>query len=249
MKKLLAAAAATTLALCAIAITPVGHRGSGWGMENSAESFTRGALKGYPLLETDFRVTADSQFVCSHDDSTTRLGGKLCIATSTLSELQGESLSQKRLDSVYSGHLCSGQEYLDICRRMGVRPLIELKWSTGINSNDCSNIPMLIDFIERNGFRDSCIILTSMKPCLQYIRENYPDIELQFLTGQYWPNHFDWCDSMRIDVNIQKAYLSEEAVKKFHDAGLKVNLWTTNDSAEISRFTSWGCDFYTTDRL
>ena len=68
----------------------VGHRGSDVGLENSVESFTAGALRGYEYLETDWKLTADSQFVCSHDDSTTRLGGTLALATSTLAELQAE---------------------------------------------------------------------------------------------------------------------------------------------------------------
>lgn len=186
MKKLLSFALAAMV--CAGAWAKpifVGHRGSDIGLENSVESFTNGAKRGYQLLETDWKLTADKQFVCSHDDDTKRLGGTLTLASSTLAELQSEELKQTRSGVVYTGRLCSAKEYLDVCREYNVRPLIELKWTTGINSNDQSNIPLLISFIEEQGFRKNCIILTSMKPCLEYIRKNYPDIELQFLTGQY----------------------------------------------------------------
>ena len=183
------------MSMSAVSAKPifVGHRGSLYGLENSVESFTNGAKMGYQYLETDIKVTKDLQFVCTHDDDLTRLGGTLSIASSTLEQLQAEPLSQTRGGVAYTGRLCSAKEYLDVCRQYNVRPLIELKWATGINSNDCSNIPLLIKFIEEQGFRDKCIILTSMKPCLEYIRKNYPDITLQFLTGQYWANHFDWC--------------------------------------------------------
>jgi len=246
----------TTLTVCLLTVASswarpllVGHRGSQWGLENSVESFTNGAKKGYEYLETDWKLTKDNQFVCSHDDDTKRLGGTLTLATSTLEELQSETLSQTRSGVKYTGRLCSAKEYLDVCRQYDVRPVIELKWTTGINNNDCSNIPMLIKFIEDNGFRNKCIILTSMKPCLEYIRKNYPDITLQFLTGQYWANHFDWCVQYGMDVDIQKGYFDKETVDKFHDAGLKVNMWTTNDNTEYKKFGDWGCDFITTDYL
>lgn len=245
-------ATALTLALSLHATKPltVGHRGSLYGLENSVESFTTGAKMGFDFLETDIRVTKDTVFVCSHDEDLNRLGGgDVKIAESTLEELQAIPLTQDRRGTVYHGNICSMQQYLDICRENGVRPLIELKWGTGVNNNDFSNIPRLIEFIDKNGFRDSCIILTSMKNCLEYIRKNYPDIELQFLTGQYWPNHFDWCVDLGLDVDIQKGHFDADTVKKFHDKGLKVNMWTTNVPDEFKEFVSWGCDFITSDQL
>ena len=245
-------AVATTAAAFADRPILVGHRGSLYGVENSVESFTNGAKMGYDYLETDFKVTKDKQFVCSHDDDISRLssdGSAAVIASSTLAELQSHPFKQTRSGVTYEGRLCSGQEYLDVCKEYNVRPLIELKWATGINNNDCSNIPMLIQFIEDNGFRDKCIILTSMKPCLEYIRKNYPDIELQFLTGEYWKNHFDWCVELGMDVDIQAGYFDKATVTKFHDAGLKVNMWTTNTNDGYKQYGNWGCDFITTDYL
>lgn len=250
MKKLFTLLSLTALSLSMWAKPIfVGHRGSLWGLENSVESFTNGALKGYQYLETDWKLTKDKQFVCSHDDDTKRLGGTKTLASSTLDELQSETLTQKRSGVTYTGRLCSAQEYLDVCRKYNVMPLIELKWTTGINSNDCSNIPLLIDFIEKNGFRNKCIILTSMKPCLEYIRKNYPDIKLQFLTGQYWANHFDWCVQQGIDVDIQTGYFDKSTVERFHEAGLKVNIWTVNDNDKYKSYGDMGVDMVTVDYL
>ena len=254
MKKIFTLLVAVATAVVAFADKPilVGHRGSQYGVENSVESFTNGAKMGYQYLETDFKVTKDKQFVCSHDDDISRLssdGSNLAIASNTLADLQSHPFAQTRSGVKYTGRLCSGQEYLDVCKEYNVRPLIELKWATGINSNDCSNIPLLIKFIEDNGFRDKCIILTSMKPCLEYIRKNYPDIELQFLTGEYWASHFDWCVQWGIDADIQAGYFDKATVTKYHDKGLKVNMWTTNTNDGYKQYGNWGCDFITTDYL
>lgn len=243
--------------LCSIAIAVaamaqpllVGHRGSIWGVENTAEAFINGAKKGYHYLECDVKVAGDGTYILSHDDTTERLGGSLTIASSTIEQLKAETYTQTRQSVTYTGTICTVAEYLDICNEYGVKPVIELKWATGINNNDCSKLPGLVSLIEEKGFRNTCIILTSMKPCLEYIRENYPDITLQFLTGQYWANHFDWCVEKGIDVDIQSGYFDKSTVTKFHDAGLKVNMWTANDDTAYRTYGNYGCDFITTDYL
>ncbi len=227
----------------------VGHRGSYWGVENTSEAFINGAKKGYHYLECDVKVAGDGTLVLSHDDTTERLGGSRTIASSTIAQLKAETYTQTRGGVTYTGTICTLAEYLDICKEYNVLPVIELKWATGINSNDCSKIPTLIKVIEDKGFRNSCVILTSMKPCLEYINEKYPDISLQFLTGQYWANHFDWCVERGIDVDIQVGYFDKSTVQKFHDAGLKVNIWTANTNAHYETYGNYGCDFITTDYL
>lgn len=250
MKNLVFTLAFMALALAAFAQPKlVGHRGSGYGLENSAESFTNGVELGYDYLETDIKMTKDGQFVCAHDDDTSRLGGKLTIANSTLRELQDETLTQTRGGVEYTGQLCSLQEYLQIIKDANIGAVIELKWTTGINSKDQSNIPKLIAAIDSMGMRDKVIILTSMKPCLEYIRTNYPDMTLQFLTGQYWKSHFDWCVQWKIDADIQAGHFDRDAVDMYHNAGLLVNMWTTNDDEGYNTYSSMGCDFITTERL
>ena len=127
----------------------VGHRGSYWGLENSTEAFINGAKKGYHYLETDVKVTKDGVLVCCHNDDLTSWGGTLTIAESNWEDLKAEELSQTRGGVKYTGHLTSFEEYLDICKEYNVLPLIELKWATGINNNDFSNVPKLIEIIEK----------------------------------------------------------------------------------------------------
>lgn len=226
-----------------------GHRGSLWGVENTSEAFINGAKKGYKYLECDVKVTSDGEYVISHDDNTSRLGGNLTIASATLEQLKAETYTQTRGGVKYTGKICTIAEYLQICKDQQVKPLIELKWATGINNNDCSNIPGLIDLIDRYGFKPGAIILTSMKPCLEYIRTHYPEVELQFLTGQYWATHFDWCVQWKIDADIQSGYFDKSTVAKYHEAGLKVGVWTVDDNGAYRTYGNYGCDFITVNSL
>ncbi len=247
---------AATLLLSAVGLSAqpllVGHRGSNYGVENTEEAFRNGAKLGYPYLETDIKVTKDIQFILTHDDDVSRFNSSgLTIAGATLAELQALELTQTRLSTKYTGKYMSLPEFLDLCAELNVRPVIELKWATGVNSNDQSNMPKLIQVIEEKGFRNKCVILTSMKPCLEWIRTNHPDITLQFLCNSLDPtgSNFEWCVKWGIDADIRSDGCNKNTVQKLHDAGLKANMWTTNDEAGYKTYGNMGCDFITTDRL
>ena len=120
----------------------VGHRGSSIGVENTRESFTNGVeINGFDGLECDVRVTKDGVYVISHDETTNRVGGNLTVANATFEELAAESYSQTRNGVTYTGSICTVEQYLDICVEKDVFPVMELKWTTGINNNDMSRFP------------------------------------------------------------------------------------------------------------
>ncbi len=254
MKKLFLSLIVLTMTLTATAARPyfVGHRGSRWGVENTKEAFEQGCIRGqFDYLETDIKVTKDKVFICWHDDNTSKYGEKnKTIASTDWSVLKEIKHTQKRGSKTYTGYLCSMDEYLDICKKYNKRPVIELKWATGINSNDQSNMEKLVQAIKAKGFYETCIILTSMKPCLQWLHDKHPKMKLQFLTGEYWNSHFDWCVARGIDVDIQSGtWLTKSTVTKYHNKGLKVNMWTINSVSAYNKHKEMDCDFVTTDYL
>ncbi len=228
----------------------VGHRGSGYGVENTEEAFRRGAALGYQYVETDIKVTADTRFVLCHDDNLERWGHNLQIANSTLEQLQAVTLTQTRSGVTYTGKLMELGEFLDLCAELDVKPVIELKSATGVSSSDQSNMHALMQTIEAHGFRNKCIILTSMQPCLEWIYEYYPDVNRQLLVSANATGKLlTWCIQYATDVDITNTYCTQEAVDKYHEAGLLVNMWTTNSEDGYVTYAEMGCDFITTDRI
>lgn len=240
---------ATALGCAASDPIMIGHRGSDIGIESSREALETGARRGYHFLESDIRVAGDGTFVLSHDTDTKRLGSGLEVATTSADSLLADTLRQTRWGIPYEGRMATLADMLDICRQYGCRPLIELKWATGINSEDTSGIPALIDFITSAGMRDKCMILTSMKPCLEYIRTHYPDVELQLLVQTKVDENFQWCVDHDMGIDIHHSAVTPDVVKRFHDAGLPVNVWTVNTPEDRDRFAAMGVDYITTDRL
>ena len=229
----------------------VGHRGSYWGVENTEEAFINGAKKGYHCLETDVKVTKDGKFVCSHDDVLTRASNQLTINANTLATLQAQKMTQTRGGVTYTGYLTTFERYLDICKQYGCIPVIEFKWADGINSNDCSNIPALIKIVEEKGFRNNCYIFTSMQKCLQYVKTNYPDMEIMYLCyDTSFDSSLSWCQTNDCNIGPEAGSgVTKAGVQKYHDAGLLVNVWTCNTNSSYQTYGNYGCDFITTDYL
>lgn len=227
-----------------------GHRGGYTGVSNTVECYKNGVeIYGFQGLECDIRVTLDKKYVILHDETTNSLGGSLTVATSTLEQLKAETLKETRGGVTYTGKICTVEEYLDVCKDKGAFPLMEMKWTTGINNNDMSNFPGLYELIKSKGLEDKVVFLTSMKNSLEYVRKNYPNVKCQFLTNQNWASSFDWCVKWGINPTIQIGTFDARTVKKFHNAGLQVALWTINDKTNYLKYGNMGVYMMTGDYI
>ena len=247
---LVALAVASVMSVWAWKPTFIGHRGSYTGVMNTVEAYTNGVeMYGYQGLECDVRVTLDGYYVISHDETTNAVGGNLTVAEATLAQLQAENYTQTRGGVTYTGHICTVAEYLDICKNYDVIPVIELKWTTGINNNDMSKFPGLAALIEEKGLTNKAVILTSMRNSLEYVRTNYPSLKCQFLCNSNWATYFDWIVQWGLVPSIQAGCLDKYTVKKFHDKGLEVAVWTVNSLANYKLYGEMGVAMITCDYL
>lgn len=252
MRKLTVFFACAAIALQASAWKPifVGHRGCNKGVENTVEAYRNGVdFYQYTGLECDVRVTSDGQYVISHDETTNRVGGNLTVASATLAQLKAETYSQTRSSVNYTGTICTMSEYLDICNDKGAFPVIELKWTTGINNNDMSKFPGLAALIEEKGLTDKAVILTSMKNSLEYVRTNYPKLQCQYLCNANWATNFDWIVKWNLIPSIEAGCFDKYTVKKFHDKGLPVAVWTVDSKANYQAYGEMGVYMMTCNSL
>lgn len=228
----------------------VGHRGCNIGVENTAEAFRNGIdVYGYDGLECDVRVTKDGYYVISHDETTNRLGGNLTVAEATLAELRAEGYTQTRGGVTYTGHICTVAEYLAICVEKGVFPVIELKWTTGINNNGMSNFDGLARLVIEHGLADKVIFLTSMKKSQEYIATHYPQFTRQWLCNANWEGNEEWCKEYGLHPSISVGNFDANTVKKFHDMGLNVAMWTVDTRDNYLKYGNMGVNMMTCNSL
>ena len=236
----------------------VGHRGSQWGVENTRAAFINGAEAGAWALECDVRVTADGTFVISHDDSYKRLGGpETKIANMTTESVLSTRLTSKRNGITYAATPCTLSEFLDICNEYHVVPVVEIKVCSNIHSNTKAEnepvfdgIPALINLIDQKGLSDRVVIISFMPGVVDFINRHYPDITVQVLAGdkdgpiEDW---VDWCIEHKMDLDVVHTIITDEAVSRMHDAGLKVNVWTVDKLEDFLRVKAMGVDYITTN--
>lgn len=250
-KTLIVTLLALSNALAAFSINPtiIGRRGCGFAIENTAEAYREGARRGYKMMEAHVRLTADSVFVTSHDGKTDRLGGKLKIAGSTLADLRAERYTQERDSATYQGStICTVADFLDICKESNVNPLLHLK-TLSKDTKDCGFLSSLAALIAEKGMTDRCTLLTSEPDYINYLMERHPDVKLQFQADTKWQERFDWSCSRNLDVQIRADLVDADCVKRYHDAGVKVNIWTVNTPEDLNRYTDMGVDYIVTDYL
>lgn len=252
MKRIFTLLVSTVMVMHAYAWKPlmVGHRGSGLGVENTKEAFINGVDKlGFDGLECDARVTSDGVYVISHDETTERVGGSLTVANATYAQLLAENYTQTRSGVVYTGKICTMEEYLDICVEKNVFPVVELKWSTGINNNDMSNFPGLMNLIKKKGLESKVVFLTSMQNSLLYIRQNYPDVKCQFLCTTLAETKVDWCKENGLEPSISTGYFGQQLILKYHLNGMNTACWTVNSEANYRKYVDMGIYMMTSDNL
>lgn len=236
---------------CSKQPTMIGHRGSLLGVENTEEAFINGAKHfGYQGLECDVKTTLDGQCVCWHDNDLKRGGhDSILIAETTLDSLLSYTLTQTRKDVTYAATICTVDRYLEICKELGVFPVVELKWATGINNNDMSLFPSLYALIEKHGLVEEAVILTSMRKSLEYIRTNYPQLQCQYLRQTVKDEDIVWCHEWKANISIQHANITKELVNRCDSLGVQVAAWTVNSDSIYQRLVDCGCAFVTTDYL
>ena len=228
----------------------VGHRGCNIGVENTIEAFTAGVdYYHYDGLECDVRVTADGKYVISHDEFTTRVGGNLMVSDATLAELQAEEYTQQRGSTTYTGHICTVEEFLDLCAEKNVIPVLELKWSNGINSNDMSKFDGLAMLVKRKKLKDRVIFLTSMRESPEYIRNNYPEFQSQWLCNANWSKHWPWCEVWHLMPSISFGNFDQSTVEMYNAMGLPVACWVIDKVDDYVSACNMGVYMITTNCL
>lgn len=237
----------------------IAHRGSkiNGGVENTKEAFLGGVEAGAQGLECDVRVTKDGVFVICHDETLERLTTSklnLNVNNSLYNEIEKVELVQNYNNHEYKGHICLFTEYLNICKQHNMIPIIELKWTNGIYSDnnhesnyDYTNIEKLIKYIYEYELENVAYVMTSMRGCLEYIKNNYPNIKLQWLCSTNVMDYIDWCVKNKISVDVEYNSCTKEVIEICHKNNLVVNIWTMDNWDLLEKYKNLQVDMITSD--
>lgn len=229
------------------AVRVIAHRGlSGIERENTNAAFVAAGNRSYYGIETDIHRTADGRFVICHDLDLFRVSGeKIPVEEVSMSVLQNVILFDKD-DTKDRADLRPGtlENYINICKKYEKHSILEMK--TQFTDEEIAQIVAIIrelDYLEHVTFISFCY------ENLEKIRAILPEQSAQYLFREITDEVIDTLAAAKIDVDVKYTALTEENVKKIHEAGLKINCWTVDSPEDAERLVQMGVDFITTNIL
>lgn len=227
-------------------VTLVAHRGMrSVAPENTTASFTEAGKHGYWGTECDVYRTKDGVWIISHDSHTYRMMDKSAfIEKKTYEELMDMNVDNGvNIDKYEDLKICSLEEYLDICKKYNMTPVIELKGKN--NTEYYSEIVELANQFEVNPVYISFHIenLQTMRRLTQckmyYLVQKISEDDIQDAKS---------IENCGIDFNGNKdKNFKSDIIKKCQDAGLELGAWTINEEDALQKLEQYGITLITTD--
>lgn len=229
----------------------IGHRGGSDLLENSLEAFKSGIEDyGYDGIHGELKVTKDDQYVLSADESLgTATGKRMSIGETDLAKLKEGSITKRRLGKERTGTICTLEEMLQLCKEKNVIPVIELKWTKGITAVDMHNFKGVARLVEKYGLEDKVVFLSTLKPCLEHIKSNYPKFKCQYLTYLMNQAKFNWIEKNNMNPSIKHGAVNNEDVQKVRGNGMDVAVWGVNTEEDYMKYAKMGIYMLTVDKL
>lgn len=203
------------------------HRGlKGVAPENTLPAFEAAGRAGFWGAECDIRLTSDGVWVVIHDDTVDRTtDGTGTVSSKTLAQIKALDAGSK-FHPYYAGtRIPTLTEFLKVCRKYRMTPMIEFKQAGATDAQIKSAIDTCIAMIPDLQF---CFIGNG-EAAVQQIRDVNPNVSVELLAGTYSAAMVDAC--LRTGCN----WLAMQYVTPFPDVsyartkGINLTVWTVND--------------------
>ena len=231
----------------------IGHRGASQDApENTLASFRLAFEQGADGIEADFRLTADGEIICLHDDGTGRTAGvDLPVAQSSWEEL-------RRLDcGAWKGEAWRGERIPSLGEVLAALPaakriFIELKSGPEI-------IPALAATLAASGVAPGRIrLLCFNAELIRSLKERLPDYRSCWLTDYRWragwhPSQQQVLETLRSCgadglASRSRGILEPSFVAQLRQESREIHVWTVDAAAEARRLAGLGVDSIMTNR-
>ncbi|MBI5484412.1 MAG: glycerophosphodiester phosphodiesterase [Deltaproteobacteria bacterium] len=234
----------------------IGHRGASKDApENTLESFQLAWEQGADGIEADFRLTADNQIICMHDETTARTSGvDLEIADSTLDRLRSLDVG------VGKGAKWGGTRIPTLPEVLAAVPdgtwfFIEIKSGPEI-------IVPLEKALLASGVSTARIRLLSFDATLvAELKRRMPgwracwlcDFRHSLRQNVWSPSHEEVLETLRLSsadglAGANRDFLDHYLAKQVKDLGREIHVWTVDRLTDARRLAALGVDSIMTNR-
>lgn len=217
----------------------IAHRGY-WDTEGSAQNSIRSITKADSIncyaSEFDVWMTADSVLVVNHDP-----------------EINGVHIESSPSSLVLAQKLSNGENiptlesYLQTASRLQTRIVCELKTHDS-RKHEKAAIKAILAMVKKHGLEGKVDYITFSKDGFKYLLRKAPaPAGVYYLSGDYTPCQIKEMGGAGIDYEFKTLKKHPQWIKKCHDLGLLVNVWTVNRQEDMMWCIDNGVDFITTN--
>ncbi len=212
----------------------IGHRGArAYEPENTLRSFKKALEIGVDAIEFDVRKTKDNKLVVIHDADVKRTtDGKGLVSALTVKEIRAFSAEKgEKIPTL--------KEALDFLDKK-VKIFIELK-EAGLEEK-------VLGAVRKNGLQKNVIIVSFIEEALRKVRELDKKVEI----GLIYVKHKN---PIKAALELKASYLlplyrftHTSNVRKAHENGLNVIVWTINEPKDVAEYKKKGVDGIASDK-
>ena len=213
----------------------IAHRGlSALAPENTLPAFILARESGFIYVETDICFTADGVPVCLHDPTVDRTSdGTGAIGDLTLEEVRKLDFGAWMSPDYAGTRISTLEEFLILCRSLGLRPYIELKANGGCTE---ARVRELVNIVRRYGLQGKVTWLSFSADLLFNVRYYDNAARLGYLVQNVTADTVNTARRLRTSQNevfLDSRSFTDEECQRCANAGIPLEIWTVNDESVI----------------
>ena len=238
------------------------HRGdSACYPENTLPAFESARDLGVDVIETDVHITKDGKVIIWHDDTLDReTNGSGIVEAHTMSELlsldAGYNFSND--DSLTFPFRGKGVTMLPFEEALEVLP--DMRFNVDLKTKDTALGNAFIEIVRRQKAQDRVLCASFHSSNLLHVRKAAPEIGTSMATGEvlkllllqklHLPVRKEAIPGIAFQVPVSQGpitVITPGFIRRFHELGLYIQVWTINDADEMLRLLTLGVDGIFTD--
>ena len=220
-------------------VRAINHRGYNIAApENTLSAFRLSKQKGFKYVECDVSFTSDGVPVLLHDNTVDRTSNGI----GNINELTFEQVRALDFGSwfstAYAGELIpTFEEFIALCRSLGLHPYIEIKASDGYYTNE--QLEQLMEIVKRYAMADRVTWVSFSSAYLSHIKECDPKARLGYVVMEVTDEAISFVSNLKtgsndVFIDAYSDVLTHTQVAKCINADVAVEVWTVNDAITVN---------------
>ncbi len=222
------------------------HRGlSSIVPENTIEAFQEAAKYNYYALECDVHYTTDGKWVIIHDYMLQSMAKeKGDVKTMSYEDLKKVKFTKgANIEKYPNAGVCLVEEYIEICKASGKKPMIEVK------DKRVDKVKSLLDIIRAYDIEEDVILISFHASILREFKRLSPNMTLWLLVHSITNSKLLECIENGFGVAFEAKRAEPALIQKIHDNRLTAACWTVDTPELLNAMLDSGVKYITTNAI